>query len=95
MVRIELSPLMAASAPAYSPAVRVAQNITPGGSSQASAIEAQSNEYATVIAKDQDVYVAFGPAPVASAANGRLVQAETIRDFGPLRPGDKIAVVSA
>ena len=94
MARIELSPLMAASAPAYSPAVRVAENITPGGSSQASAITAEANEYATIIATDA-VYVAFGPAPVASSANGRLVQAETIRDFGPLRAGDKIAVVSA
>ena len=93
MTRIEFSPLMAASAPAYSPGVRSAQNITATGTSQASTIEADAGEYATILT-DAAVYVAFGPAPVASAANGRMVLANTVRDFGPLPAGTKVAVIT-
>ncbi|WP_260597798.1 hypothetical protein [Sphingomonas endolithica] len=74
-----------------------AQTLTSSDASTASTV-ASTPDYGlfwTVTARDGDVYVAFGAAPVAGANEGHLVLAGQTRDFGISADGEKIAVKDA
>ncbi len=90
---IEFGEVMASGSPVYGRVPRVSENIATSTTTQSTTITANGGEYATVIAGDADIYVAIGTTPTAVAGQGRMVRAGMIRDFGPLKDEDKVAVI--
>lgn len=93
---VEIGEVMMAGAPVYPRIPRKAEILTTTSSAQTS-FTANSGEFATVVAITADVNIAIGPNPTALAAgtNQQRVPAGGVRDFGPLKDGDIIAVIDA
>lgn len=94
-VAIEFGGIMGAGAPAYDPIARASESITSSASSQSSTNEAQGGDFVTVVSSGGAVWVAIGQSPTAAAGTQRLITAGASRDFGPLKHGDKVAIIDA
>lgn len=86
---------MGAGAPVYSPKANAVETITTSGSSQATTIEAKGGDFATLTVTGGAVFVAIGDTPTAASGSGDLLPDGGSRDFGPLKDGEKIAVIDA
>lgn len=93
---IEFGEVMPGSVPVYTRTPRSAESITTT-TSTATTAEAVGGDYASVMAVGADIMVAIGSSPtaVAGGAGMRRVAAGSIRDFGPLKDGDKVAAIDA
>ncbi len=94
-IRIRFGAVMGGGAPVYAPVPKATQKITSSGSSQQSTYLADDGDYVSVFALDGSVTIAIGPNPTAVATSGDVVVSGTARDFGPLKVGDRIAIVDA
>ncbi|KIC39365.1 hypothetical protein RA26_01565 [Leisingera sp. ANG-M7] len=84
---------MGGGAPVLAPAPDKAEEITSSGTTQQGSETAPGGAYASVCSDGGSVYVVFGQNPIASASTSYMVPAGGCRDFGPLKEGDKIAVI--
>lgn len=93
-VSIEFGAVLGAGAPVYAPVPRATQTITSSGTSQQSN-EAQGGDFVTVVTTGGAIWVAIGQNPTAAAGTQRLLPDGAGRDFGPLKEGDKVAIIDA
>lgn len=93
---VEIGTVMGGGAPVYAPTVFHAETLVTTSSAQTT-VGARSGDYATVTAVGAAVMVAIGsnPTAVANGAMMRRVEAGAVRDFGPLKDGDRIAAIDA
>lgn len=93
---VEFGEVMMAGAPVYPRLPRKAEIVASASSTQTS-FTANGGEFATVTAIAADVNVAIGSNPTALAAgtNQARIPVGVTRDFGPLKDGDKVAVIDA
>lgn len=94
-LHVRFGAAMGGGAPIYAPTPSAAQSITTSGSSQASTVSATQGDIGTVKVTGGNVYVTVGQSPTASAGAGFYLGDGDRVDFGPLRGGDKIAVINA
>lgn len=94
-VRIRFGGVMGGGAPVYSPIPDATAKITSSGTSHATSVSAEQNDYVTIKAIGGAVAFAIGQAPVAVATSGDVVAAGERADFGPLKAGDKVAIIDA
>lgn len=86
---------MGGNAPVYASIPDAAQTIASTSSSAASTITAQSGNFARIAAFGGGVFIAVGPSPVAASGAGYYVADGGVLDLGPLKQGDKVAVIDA
>lgn len=81
----------------YAPITKAAQKITSSASSQQFAYVAEGGEYLRAASSGGDVSIAIGPSPTAisGAAGTHFILAGGVNDIGPLKTGDKVAVIDA
>lgn len=92
--RIRFGNLMGAGAPVYATRALASQAINTTAASQVSAYTAQGGEYLTVAVNGTTaVAIDIGPSPVAVATSGDVVLGNQTRDFGPLKAGDRVALI--
>lgn len=94
-VRIRFGGVMGGGAPVYAPIPDATAKITSSASSQATTAAAEQNDYVTIKAIGGTVAFAIGPAPVAIATSGDVVADGERMDLGPLKAGDKVAIIDA
>lgn len=71
------------------------EELTSGVASAATTIAASAGDVVTVINNGADtIWVEIGSNPTAVVGSGHLVPPDTIRDFGGLGAGDKVAVIN-
>lgn len=94
-IHVRFGELMGAGAPVYSRLPGSSEELTSSGTSAQTTSTATGGDYATVSALDGAVYVTIGsnPTALASGANMDVVTSGGTKDFGPLKPGDKVAVI--
>ena len=94
-IHVRFGPVMAAGAPTYTRAPRRSETVTSSGTSAQSTNTADDGDFATVTAIDGAVYVLIGPNPtaLASGAGMEAIPSGGVKDFGPLKTGDKVAVI--
>jgi hypothetical protein len=92
-IRIRFGAVMGGGAPVYAPIPKASQKITSSGSSAQSTYSADDGDYVSVFALDGAVAIAINANPTAVATSGDVVPSGTSRDFGPLKVGDKIAII--
>lgn len=92
-VHVAFTGAMGGGAPVYAPKPSAAAAITASTTSAATTITADGGDYACVTAIDATVYVVIGPAPTATSA-GHCITEGGSKDFGPLKRGDKVAVIT-
>ena len=83
-----------ATLPVAPAAERAAETLSATETSAPGALVGAEGEVWVITARDADVWVRFGPAPVAAAGAGYLILAGTTREFGA-DAGQKIAVRTA
>lgn len=93
-VNIRFGAVMGAGAPVYA-LPRSSASITSSGTSQATTIAAAGGDYAAIVSAGGPVWVAIGQAPTAAAGTTFLVPDGGALDVGPLKDGDKVAVIDA
>ena len=93
---VEVGTNMGAGSPVYAPTPYHAETLATT-SSAATSVGARSGDYASVTAITAAVMVKIGqnPTALASGAGMYRVEAGSVRDFGPLKDGDKIACIDA
>ena len=91
------SEVMGGGAPVYAPTSRAAQKITTSGTSQSLNFTATGGEYVNMIAVGGSVAItiAASPTAVSGAKGSHFIPDGSGKDFGPLRPGDVVAVIDA
>jgi len=95
-VYVSFGRVMGGGAPVYSPTPSSSSAvITTSGASQQASIVAGDGDYATVYATGGAIRIAFGPSPIAVANSGRVVGDGQSIDLGPLKNGDKIAIIDS
>lgn len=94
-IHVRFGEAMGAGAPVYAPLPRASESVTSSATSAATTIEAQGGDFASVSAVDGSVYMTIGSSPtaLASGANMHVVLSGQTKDFGPLKDGDKVAVI--
>jgi hypothetical protein len=92
-IRIRFGGVMGGGAPVYSPIPRQSAKITSSAGSTATTVTAEGNDYVTIKAIGGAVAFAVGQAPVAIATSGDVVMDGESVDLGPLKQGDKVAVI--
>ncbi len=91
--RIRFGNVMGAGAPVYAPRPIAQQAINTTASSQTAAYTAQGGEYVTIGVIGTSVAIDIGPNPTAVATSGDVVLGGLSRDFGPLKAGDRVALI--
>lgn len=76
-------------------APRAAETLASAGVSAPAGLVAQAGEVWSLTVTGGDVFVAFGPNPVAASGAGRLLLAGQTRDFAVSAAGEKVAVITA
>ena len=96
-VYITFTGAMGGGAPSLLAISKAAQKITSSGTSQSTTYAAEGGEYARIVASGGSIAVAVGPLPTAaSGATGTHWAVDGVPlDLGPLKAGDKIAVIDA
>lgn len=95
-VYVTLGRVMGGGAPVYAPTPSASGAvITSSSSSQTAAPVAGDGDYATIYASGGAVRIAVGPTPTAVLNAGRPVGDGQTIDIGPLKLGDKIAVIDS
>lgn len=94
-IHIRFGDAMGAGAPVYAPLPSASEKVTSSATSAASAVSATGGDFATISAVDGSVFITIGQTPVAlaSGSNMDVVLSGQTKDFGPLKPGDKVAVI--
>lgn len=92
---IRFGKVMGGGAPVYVPTPSASQNITTSSSSQQSTITAVDGDYATISAVGGVIRIAIGQNPAAIAGAGAWILDGGTIDVGPLKYGDKVAVIDA
>lgn len=94
-IHVRFGEIAPGSQPVYQRTPRKSETVTSSASSAQSTNTANSGEYATVTAIDGSVYVLIGdnPTALASGAGMDAVPSGGTKDFGPLKDGDKVAVI--
>lgn len=90
---IRFGRVMGGGAPVYSPTPNATATITTSGTSQATTVSAQEGDFIRVTASGGAIRIAIGAAPVALAGSGDWLLDGDTMDLGPLKYGDKIAVI--
>lgn len=95
-VNVWFGSFMGAGAPCYG-GCRVAETVVSSGTSQQTVNTSVGGEWAsiTVQSTGTDILVAWGDNAVASATTGKMVTPGATIDVGPLKAGDKIAIIDA
>jgi len=72
------------------------EEITSTGTSQSTTITTTNAGDAVVITNNgaEDIWVAFGSSPTAAVGTTAFIPANTLRDFGDMRTGYKVAVIN-
>lgn len=96
-VYVTTSGAMGGGAPVYAPIGQTAQKITSSGTSAQATFTAEGGEFLNVYSDGGTVAVAVGknPTAVSGAAGSHFVGNGHSKDFGPLSPGDKLAIIDA
>lgn len=95
-VYVSFGRVMGGGAPVYAPTPSSSSPaITSSATSQQASIIAGDGDYATVFATGGAVRIAFGPTPTAVANSGRVIGDGQSIDLGPLKNGDKIAIIDS
>jgi hypothetical protein len=94
-VHVRFGSVMGEGAPVYAPIPKTAATITSSASSQATTIAAEDSDYLTVTTSGGAVFIAIGQNPTAASGRGDLLPDGSSKDFGPLKTGDKVAVIDA
>lgn len=96
-IHISFGEVMGSGAPAYARLPRKSETVTSSASSAASVNTANGGEYVTITAIDGPVFTTIGASPtaLASGAGMEVVVSGAWRTFGPLKDGDKVAVIDA
>ena len=94
-IHITLGQVMGAGAPVFAPTPRAVQALASDSTSTASTITADDGDYACIAAYGGDVLITIGPSPVAATGTGYRIATGTRMEFGPLKAGDRIAVIDA
>jgi hypothetical protein len=92
------SAIMSGDKPVYATASRAAQKLTTSASSQQFTYAAQGNaEYVSLSVSGGSVAVAINgnPTAVSGAAGTHFLMDGNTKEFGPLKPGDLVAVIDA
>lgn len=94
-IHVRFGEVMGAGAPVYASKPRKSETVTSSASSAQTTNTANSGDYATISAIDGSVYVTTGsnPTALATGAGMDVVISGTVKDFGPLKDGDKVAVI--
>lgn len=92
-IRIRFGAVMGGGAPVYASRPKASQKITSSGTSQASTYSADDGDFVTVFALTGAVAIDISANPTAIATSGDVVPSGATRDFGPLKAGDKIAII--
>lgn len=92
-VQVNFGTAMGAGAPAFPPAVNAGQAITSSGTSQATTITARSGDYAHVTAVGGAIMVEISNNPTAASGVTWIVADGETKLFGPLKDGDKVAII--
>lgn len=92
-IHIRFGEIMPGDAPVYQRVPRSSEVITSSGSNQTTTMTATGGDYATITAIDGAVYVDIAASPNASTNKREAVPSGGTKDFGPLKEGDKVAVV--
>lgn len=92
-----MSGVMGSGAPVYAATAKAAQKITSSASSQQLTMQADGNEYVNITTTGGPIAILIGPNPtvVAGAAGTHYIADGQSKDFGPMKTGDKIAVIDA
>lgn len=94
-VAITMGEAMGGGAPIYAPITKRTLTVTSTASSTVAAITAAGGETCSVTSFDGNIMVAIGKSPVASPTTGYPLQAGGTKDFGPMSPGDTVAIIDA
>lgn len=94
-VRIRFGMVMGAGAPVYAPTADATVKITSSASSQQTAAILTDGDYVTIKSIGGAVAFAIGPNPTAIATSGDVVMDGERIDLGPLKVGDRVAIIDA
>lgn len=88
---------MGGGAPVYATRSQAAQKITSSGSTQTLTYTANGGEYLRVSSSGGSVaiLVSDNPTAVSGGAGSHFVQDGQVIDLGPMKNGDKVAVIDA
>lgn len=94
-IQIRFGEAMSGTAPVYSRLPRKSEKVTSSGTSAQSTNTANGGEIVTVTAIDGSIYALIGsnPTALASGAGMEAIPSGSSKDFGPLKDGDKVAVI--
>ena len=92
-VHIALGETMTGGGPQFPRKARATQAITSSGTSQTSTITANGGDYAHVTASGGAVFVMIDASPTAASGTGRMVTNGQTWTGGPLKDGDKVAII--
>ncbi len=92
-VVVNFGAAMGAGAPAYPPTVQAGESITSSGTSQPTTGSANSGDFAHITSIGGAVWASFGSSPVASAGTTWIIADGETKLFGPLKDGDKAAII--
>lgn len=95
-IHVAFGGAMGAGAPVYPPAPRKSEAVTSSASSASTTNTANGGEYARIVSVDANVYLAVGSSPtaLASGAGMHVCLSGNTLDLGPLKDGDKVAVIN-
>ncbi len=94
-VNVRIGSVMGAGASVYAPIPRSAEAVTSGATSAQASGVAQQGDYLTVTSVGGAVWVKIGANPTAAAGSTDLIPDGGTRDFGPLKEGEKVAIIDA
>lgn len=92
-IRIRFGAVMGSSAPVYASHPKQTAKITSSASSQATTVAAEAGDYVTIRAIGGAVAIDISANPTAIATSGDVVASGETVDYGPLKIGDKVAVI--
>ena len=94
-VHITFGGAMGAGAPVYPSKPRKSEAVTSSGTSASTTNAANGGEYARILSFDANVYVTVGASPTALASGAGMLACTSggVLDIGPLKDGDKVAVI--
>lgn len=96
-VYITLTGAMGGGAPVYATRSHSAQKITSSGSSQQAAFTAAGGEYLRVSSEGGSIAILISdnPTAVSGGAGSHFVMDGGTMDLGPMKSGDKLAIIDA
>lgn len=92
-VQVNFGTAMGAGVPSYPQTVSGGNAFTSSGTSQATTAEAKGGDFAHVMSTGGAIWVEIGQSPTAAAGTTWIVADGETKQFGPLKDGDKVAIL--